>query len=493
MQNGEFDVAVIGTGPGGCVAATFLAMKGYRVVMMEREKFPRFHIGESLLPGSQEIWERLGIADEMQHSGHTFKYAGSFHIAPYPDRPETISTTTWSFNFPRKMMNPRQYAYHVERAVFDKQLQDNAVRKGVTLWENTAVQEVMFEGERAVGVKYKREDNPKSELRVPFVIDASGRRCMVAKQLDCIEMDPEIKTSSVFSHFRGVQREPGYRQGFFNGYFVENGWIWLIPLHNDVMSVGLVQNEPETDSWSNDPEEVLRDAISRYKPIRDRFKDAVQVGRARSLKGLAYSTEKFCGDGWLSVGDANFFVDPLYSSGVQIAHTTAEKAADVVDTFLKNDRCPKAISSYEKYIKRYRRNVIGPMRALYRMMQHYRIIAFYVRSTGPWSNDYQTWFLRRINCWGSGYFHHYNWVSRILEYFGKGMSAIYPSFMRLADAEGWKRYERNPCKEPRLEIPREPGPMMNEGSSDAAASESAATQQSHPEPADPAVSTASAS
>lgn len=464
MEPAQFDVAVIGSGPGGSVAATFLQRKGYRVLLLDREQFPRFHIGESLLPATQLIWEKLGIAQTLEHSGHTFKYAGSFHIAPYPDRDGTICTTTWSYNFPRPMMNPRQYSYHVERAVFDKQLQDMAVANGVTLWPQTAVEEVLFEGDRAVGVRLRRNGENSRELRVPFVIDASGRRCVMGRQLGCIENDPVIKSSAVFGHFRGVRREPGYRQGFFNGYFIENGWLWMIPLANDIMSVGVVQNEPDNLAWSNNPEEVLLAAINRYKPVRERFQDAVQFSRIRSIKGLAYQTKTFCGDGWLSIGDANFFVDPLYSSGVQIAHSTGEKAAEVVDEFLRSGRDMRAIRRFETYIRRYRRNVFGPMRSLYRMMRHYRVIAFYVTSTGPWSNDYHNWFLRRINCWGSGFYSHYNWVSRILEATGNLSAWLYPPFLRLMNADGWKRYERNPCREPPLMIPKDPALLAEEGS-----------------------------
>jgi flavin-dependent dehydrogenase len=434
------------------VVSTFLAQKGYRVVMIEREQFPRFHIGESLLPATQEIWERLGIAQEMEHSGHTFKYAGSFFVAANPNSDKTLCTTTWSYNFPRKFMNPRQYAYHVERAVFDKQLQDNAVRHGVTLWDNTNVEQVLFEGDRAVGLRLRRDGEASQELHFPFIVDASGRRCLIARQFDCVEQDPEIKTSGVFSHFRGVKRAPGYRQGFFNGYFIENGWIWMIPLANDIMSVGMIQNEPANLAWSNNPEEVLLDAINRYKVIRDRFTNAVQVGRIRRLKDLAYQTTTFCGDGWLSIGDANFFVDPLYSSGVQIAHTTAEQAAENIDEFLKGGRDMRAIRKYEKYIKNYRKRVFRPMRCFYRCMRHYKAIAGYVKSTGEWFKHFDNWFLRRACCWGTGRFHRHQWVIDLMTLNGNLSAWGAP----LIGYGGWPRYEQRPFTGPALNIPKAP-------------------------------------
>jgi halogenation protein CepH len=454
MQSEKFDVAVIGSGPGGCVVSTLLVQQGYRVVMLEREQFPRFHVGESLLPSSQDIWERMGFAERLQHAGHTFKYAGEFRIARSPISDDIISTTGFFNNFPRRDLGVRPYAYHVERAVFDKALQDFAVEQGVTLWENAAVTEVLFDGERATGVRLRR-DGREQTLEADFIVDASGRRCLVARQLDAIEPDPEIRTSAVFGHFRGVTRDPGFRQGFFNGYFIEHGWLWLIPLAGDVMSVGVVQNEPATLSWTGDAEEVLLAAINRYQFIQERFVDAVQVGRVRRLQGLAYQTRKFTGDGWLSIGDANFFVDPLYSSGVQIAHRTGEIAAEVIDAFLRSGRDRRALRRYEKYIHKYRRTVFGPMRALYRLMRNYECIDAYVRSTGLWCKNFNNWFLRRANCWGSGYFDRYVWVIRIMELFANAFARWAPYFFRLRGDDGWKAYERNPYRGEPLVIPKD--------------------------------------
>src|SRR5690606_17077526 len=126
------------------------------------------------------------------------------------------------------------------------------------------------------------------------------RRVMMGRKLDCIVHDPVIKTSAAFGQFRAVTRDPGYRQGFFNGYFIPNGWVWFIPLAHDIMSVGTVQNEPATNTWSNNPEENLLATINKYKFLQDRFHNAVQVGRVRGLKDLAYVTRTFTGENWLS-------------------------------------------------------------------------------------------------------------------------------------------------------------------------------------------------
>ncbi len=454
MMSDKFDVAVIGTGPGGSVTSTILAMKGYRVVMIDREKFPRFHVGESLLPATQAIWEKIGIAERLQHSGHTFKYAGEFRIGRYPNNPDDVLRTIGYFhNVPRADFNERPYAYQVERAVFDHQLQQNAVDHGVTLWEETSVTEVVLDANgKATGIKLRKKGESERVLDVDFVVDASGRRVLMGRQLDCVTLDPVIKTSAVFGHFRGVTRDPGYRQGFFNGYFIPNGWFWFIPLCHDIMSVGVVQNQPATDSWSNDPEEVIRSTLNRYQFIQKRFKNAVQVGRIRRLKDLAYETKTFCGDGWLSVGDANFFVDPLYSSGVQVAHSTGEYAADVVDDFLKGNRDMRAIRRYEKWILDYRKRVFRPMRCFYRCMRNYKTIAGYVKSTGNWFNHFDNWFLRRACCWGTGRFHRHYWAIAMMSWTGNLSAWLAPRI----GLGGWPRYENFPNPDPPLDIPKAP-------------------------------------
>ncbi|MBX3437993.1 MAG: tryptophan 7-halogenase [Planctomycetaceae bacterium] len=451
-MNASFDVAVIGSGPGGSVAATFLAQKGYRVVLIERETFPRFHVGESLLPATQRIWEKMGLAGELEQSGHTFKYAGEFRIGHQPDKSDFTCTTGYFHHIPQKDFTPRPYAYQVERAVFDKQLQDCAVRHGVTLWSETSVTEVLFdERGRATGMKLRR--NGKEEiLNTNFIIDASGRRALIANQLDGVVLDPVIKTSAVFGHFKGVSRDPGWRQGFFNGYFVPNGWIWMIPLANDVMSVGYVQNKPGSDNWSNNGEEVLLDAINRFQFVQERFKDAVQVGRVRMLKDLAYETKQFCGDGWLSVGDANFFVDPLYSSGVQVAHSTAEFAAETVDAFLKGNRDMSVIRRYENYILDYRKRVFRPMRSFYRCMRHYYPMYRYVKLTGPTFNHFDNWYFRRVCVWGTGQFHRHNWAVQSFALVGNIYAWISPKI----GLGGWPKYDKFKNPNPPIRVPKAP-------------------------------------
>ncbi len=451
MADSDFDVVVIGSGPGGSVTSTLLAMKGYRVLLIDREKFPRFHVGESLLPGTQPIWEEIGMANKLEQSGHTFKYAGEFRIGARPDQSKFYRTIGYFNNVPRKDFSPRPYAYQVERAIFDKQLQDNAVEHGVTLWEETSVTEIhLDENNRATGLTVRRKDGPNEFLQPSFIVDASGRRVMMGRKLDCIVNDPVIKTSAVFGHFKGVQRDPGIRQGYFNGYFIPNGWVWFIPLANDVMSVGVVQNEPATHSWSNDAEEVLFSTINRYKFLQDRFHNAVHMGRIRRLKDLAYETKVFSGEGWLSIGDANFFVDPLYSSGVQIAHSTGAKAAECIDMFLKNGRDMSAIRKYNKYILDYRKRVFRPMRSFYRCMRNYRSIAGYVQLTGHLCGDFNTWFLRRASCWGTGRFHRHQWTINIMSMIGNIGAWLAPKF----GMGGWKNYEMNPNPNPPLNIPK---------------------------------------
>ncbi len=461
----KFDIAIVGSGPAGCTAGILLARKGYRVVLIEREAFPRFHIGESLLAASQEIWERLGIAEDLQHSGYTFKYGGGFRLGVRPDQEEFTSATVHFRRVPKKDLGPRPFAYHVDRHKFDKQLQDSAVSQGVTLWERTSVEEVLFEDrggrDRAVGLRIRKKGMAAEVVHCDFVIDASGRRCLVGRQLGCVESDPLIRTSAVFAQFRGVSRDPGALQGYFNGYFIENGWIWFIPLADDVMSVGLVQNEPSTNLWSSDPEQVLLDAINRYRFVQSRFKDAVQVSRVRSMTKLAYRTTQFCGDGWLSIGDANFFVDPLYSSGVHLAHSTGEMAADVVDRFLSQDRDMREIKSFERHIERYRRNVFGVIYAVYDLLRNRSAIRLFNWMAGQLGRDFDTWMLRRVAAWSAGFFDRHMGVMRLTEIFGRIAARVVPAITRLWGDHGWARYEQHRYTGPRLTIPKEITPEID--------------------------------
>lgn len=411
MSHHQYDVIVVGGGPAGSTLSTLLARQGYQVLLLEREKFPRFHVGESLLPGTQLIWEKLGIAEPMQHLKQTFKYGGDFRLGLDPNKSDYESSILHFYNFPRHRLQQRPYAYQVERSEFDLFLLNHARQQGVTVFEEATVKEVLWAEDKATGVRWKTQEGVEYNTQAKFVADCSGRHALIARSRQFLVPDKTIKTSAVFGHFKHVQRDPGIRQGYFNGYFLENGWMWLIPLHSDIMSVGVVMNEPGADWWNKaNPEEILLTYINRYKFIQERFEQAEQVSKVRTLRGLSYASKRSVGDGWLLVGDANFFVDPLYSSGVHIAFHTAEKAADTIADFLKDNRSLKSLQRYEKWSKNYQFHVFTTMRLIYKMLKHRVSVEGYIKLTGKYGGHFDNPLLRRLAMWGNGYFDQYRWA-----------------------------------------------------------------------------------
>ncbi len=454
QNHSYYDVVVIGGGPAGSTLSTFLVRKGYRVLLLEREKFPRFHVGESLLPGTQLIWEKLGIAEPMQHLGHTFKYAGEFRIGLDPRKSDYEYSINRFNNVPRKQLQERPYAYQVERSEFDLFLLNHARQQGVIVFEEAAVKEVLWEGDKATGIRWRTKDGIEYITQAECVADCSGRQTLIARSRKILVPNKNIKTSAVFGHFKNVTRDRGIRQSYFNGYFIENGWMWFIPLHSDIMSVGLVMNEPGTSWWSKkSPEEILLTYINRYKFIRERFEHAEQLSQVRMLRGLSYASERATGDNWILVGDANFFVDPLYSSGVHIAFDSAEKAVDAIDRFLQSNRNMKFLKRYEQWSKKYQFHLFTTMGILYKMLKYRVAVETYVKLTGKYSNHWDNSILRRLNAWGTGHFNRFYWVLYGSWVFSALLIGIGQVREKLLSIPGWDTHAEF-CSEPPLTIPK---------------------------------------
>jgi hypothetical protein len=262
-----------------------------------------------------------------------------------------------------------------------------------------------------------------------------------------------IKTSAVFAQFKHVTRDSGIRQGYFNGYFIENGWMWFIPLHSDIMSVGVVMNKPGADWWSQkSPEEILFTYVNRYKFIKERFENAEQLSKVRMLRGLPYTSKRSAGDGWLLVGDANFFVDPLYSSGVHIAFDSAEKAADAIAAFLQCQRDFKPLKRYEQWGKKYQFHVFGTINILYKMLKDRVAMETYIKLSGKYGNHWDNPILRRVNAWGTGHFDKFYWALYSTWLFSALLIGIANLRKKLGIA-GWDTHSEF-CTEPQLIIPK---------------------------------------
>jgi flavin-dependent dehydrogenase len=442
-------IVVIGGGPAGATAAVFLRQRGYRPLILERAAYPRFHVGESLLPASQDIWDRMGLADELQHSRYEYKLASTVRVAPRPDSEHLLGMTFRFTNVPRRHMPFRPYSYQVERARFDEQLLDFAVRQGAELCR-ASVTQVLFEGTRATGVAVRYPDGGNESIEADFVIDASGRRAVIARQLGLLELDPVIQTSACFGHFENVRRDSG--QGFFEAYLIENGWVWLIPFVDNRMSVGLIQNRPEADAWSNNGEEVLLAAINRYRWLQERFTQAKQLSKIRMLRNLAYRSRQFTGDGWLAIGDACFFIDPLFSTGVHVGLTMGEEAAGAIDAFLKGGRNPRPVEEFDRRFSRYRDFTTSMVRSIYRVLRSRLATNVMVGWCGWLRKDFQSWMLRRFTYWLIGNYESYPWVMRWIWLNLNVLALAAPLLSRLTGRWSWDDYRRDPFTGEQLRI-----------------------------------------
>jgi flavin-dependent dehydrogenase len=473
QPHSHYDVIVIGAGPAGSTLSTLLVRQGYKVLVIEREKFPRFHIGESLLPSTQQIWERLGIAEKMQFLGNTFKYAGEIRFGSDPHQSGFEYSGARFNNLPRKLLQDRPYGYQVERAEFDLFLLDNAREQGVVVCEEAVVKEILWEDgdrpsqpdsqsdnpdNRVSAVRWRTKDGTEHVTRTECVADCSGRHAFIARNWQFLVNHPEIKTSAVFGHFKNVARDEGIRQGYVQTYFIEDGWMWFIPIHPDRMSFGVVMNQTGTGWWSKkSPEEILYTYINRYKFIRDRFENAEQCDKVRILSQLSYYSTRTVGNGWILVGDANFFVDPLFSSGVHAAFHTAEKAAAAIDQFLQGDRDMKPFKQYESWGKKYQFHLFTTVGYFYKMMRYRFAVDWFVRLTGKYIGN--NFVRRRLVSWISGYFEQYYWAL----YVGWGLilSLVGLGWLRekLFRIPRWDGY--NHCTEAPLMVAKSPEMTSN--------------------------------
>ncbi len=338
------DVIVIGGGPSGSATATLLAQRGYRVTVFERDHFPRFHIGESMIPYCYPMIQRLGMLDKMKGSHFTKKYGVQFI--------NELGKLSEPFRFGQYDPHERSQSWQVVRSEFDKMLLDNARDQGVVVHEGARVLDVLFDGNRAYGVKVKLEGETEKEVRAQVVVDASGQSSIIMDRMNLREWDPVLKKAAIWTYWKGAYRDPGIDGG---GTVViqtegKKGWFWYIPLHDDIVSVGVVAGHDYLfkDRASKDPEKIYWEEVARCPGLQPRIKDAVRTEDYRMQKEYSYKAKKAAGDGWVLVGDAFGFLDPLYSSGLMLALTSAGMAADsVADALDANDLSEARLRSWE--------------------------------------------------------------------------------------------------------------------------------------------------
>jgi flavin-dependent dehydrogenase len=319
-------VIVIGGGPGGSTVSTLIAQKGYRVELFEREKFPRFHIGESLIPQTYWVLKRLNMLPKMKGSHFVKKYSVQF-ISQHGRLSEP-------FYFIDHNPHESSQTWQVRRSEFDHMLLNNAREHGVTVHDGARVLEVLFEGDRAVGVRVQLADGTERTVRAAVVIDASGQGSMIMSRLGLREWDPVLRKGALWTYWKGAVRDTGRDEGATLVIQTQGkkGWFWYIPLHDDVLSVGVVAAYDYLFKYRDDKdyEQIYFEEVDRCPGLKPRLANATRCDIFRAQKEYSYRSKKAAGDGWVLVGDAFGFLDPLYSSGVLLALTSGAMAADAV-------------------------------------------------------------------------------------------------------------------------------------------------------------------
>lgn len=342
------DVVVIGGGPGGSTAATMLARKGLQVVLLERDRFPRDHIGESLLPASVPVLEELGVLPVVQETGFLPKWGATMVWGK--------EKTPWSWYF-RETNQRYPHSYQVWRPQFDRLLLENSRASGVDVREGHNVLEVLFEDGRVTGVRYAANGTTGGSVRARFVVDASGQSALLGHKLQLRRWDSFFQNLAVYGYFVGAQRLPPPDE---TNIFIESyphGWFWNIPLHTGWMSVGAVVDSRtgQRGIRQGGPQRFLMDQIVQAPYTGQMLRDARLAYGPIVVKDWSYVSDEVVGDGYVLVGDAACFVDPLFSSGVHLALMAGILAAAYVTTALKDPSMRDAAGRAYKdlYYKEY--------------------------------------------------------------------------------------------------------------------------------------------
>lgn len=337
MSSFDADVVVIGGGPAGSVLSSLLSAEGWRVLVLEREVHPREHIGESLTPASNAVWERIGFRSKIEDAGFVHKPGAAWTS---PQSPAGKHVTIRLAELPTPGTLPPYYTYNVERDVFDAMLLRHAAERGAKVLAGVRAARVLFdEHERATGVRAVVADGWERDVRARFVVDASGRRCLLANQLGLRGKDPDFNQFAVYSWFRGVQPNPPGTEGMILLHFVgwERAWVWQIPLRGGITSVGVVADKRDFKASGQDAGEWFAEVIKRNASLRQYMRHAEPVRPYRIEGDYSYKIAQLCGKGWLLLGDAVRFVDPIFSTGIDVAAFSALYAAQAIGGALRGE------------------------------------------------------------------------------------------------------------------------------------------------------------
>jgi FAD-dependent halogenase len=353
-NNEEADVVVVGGGPGGSTLATLVAMRGHHVVLLEKEKFPRYQIGESLLPSTVHgICRLTGVADELAKAGFTKKRGGTQRWGASPE------PWTFAFSISPKMTGETSYAYQVERSKFDQILLDHARHTGVDVREQHTVSDVIDDDGRIRGVSYTDAEGTARTIHAKYVVDASGNKSRIYQRAGATRQYSEFfRSLALFGYFEGGKRLPAPNSGNILSCAFDSGWFWYIPLSPTLTSVGAVVRRELASKIQGDPEQALTALIAECPMISDHLRNAKlvtrgQYGQIRTRKDYSYANTEFWRPGMVLVGDAACFVDPVFSSGVHLATYSALLAARSINSVLAQE--VDEDTAFREFEYRYRR------------------------------------------------------------------------------------------------------------------------------------------
>jgi flavin-dependent dehydrogenase len=332
MANTTTDVVVIGGGPAGSTVSTLLAQQGRKVQLFERERFPRFHIGESLIPETYWVFRRLKMLDKMKASPFVKKYSVQFVNAE--------GKVSAPFYFHDNKPHECSQTWQVIRSEFDTLMLANAREQGVKVHQPARVLEVFFDGERAVGVRAQKEGGAPEEVRARVVVDASGQSTMLQNRLKLRAWDPVLNKGAIWTYWHGAYRDTGRDEGATLVIQTPNkkGWWWYIPQHDDTISVGVVAPFEYLFKGRGSHEQTYNEELEACHAVKERVSTGSRATGYFATKDYSYRSKQVAGDGWVLVGDAFGFLDPLYSSGVLLALKSGELAADAIaEGLAKND------------------------------------------------------------------------------------------------------------------------------------------------------------
>jgi flavin-dependent dehydrogenase len=338
------DVFVLGGGPGGSTIAALLARRGWNVVLAEKDRHPRFHIGESLLPYNMLLLQELGVYEQAQRIGMP-KYGAEFNSPEHGPAVMFDFSQQWDKSIPN--------ALEVRRSEFDEMLFRHAAACGARAMEGCRVVDADFSDPRDVLVRTRAEDGAGQAWRARYFVDASGRDTFLANRFRIKRRNPVHNSAAMYGHFTGAQRLPGKYAGNISMFWFDHGWFWFIPLRDGTTSVGAVCWPYYLKSRKTDPTTFFLDTIALAPKLQERLRDAKLTHAVTATGNFSYRADRMHGDRYIMIGDAYAFIDPVFSSGVMLAMNSAFYGADLVDASLRDpSAAPARRRRFERAVRR---------------------------------------------------------------------------------------------------------------------------------------------